>query len=438
MPTPLVVVDDSARIVYANQAMYELGGWSALPASDKTILHFVHPADADELTQAFSDIVASPQARVLGSGSPWAEIFLRITGADGTSIPIELTGRGGVLDEAVGGVIYEVRPARSQQLLGRVLEGLSQGASLHYLLTLVVQMMATPPLDLDAAILQSTSDGQFIVAASTSMVLSEALKSGRSNPPWRTPAAEPTFDSVDALPERIARHLAGSDYRDLWHVGVESPLTEDTLRIIAVSRTHHVSSTGPLNRMLRAQELAGAVLLRTQSDVLLAYAADHDRLTSLPNRAAFYQLAEAADPHCYRAAIRLDLDGLKAVNKRLGPPTGDAVLQIIADRLRSVGNDQDAIIGRIGGHEFALLMSDTGDELRTNQLADSVAAQVLEAVQEPIVVAGRSLSLSANVGLATAAGGISTDQLLTWADAAMQDAEQAGGGQIRRYGIAFG
>ena len=60
------------------------------------------------------------------------------------------------------------------------------------------------------------------------------------------------------------------------------------------------------------------------------------------------------------------------------------------------------------------------------------------AVQDDIVVAGRPVRLSTSIGVAVAVAGISTDHLLTWADAAMHDAKVAGGGQICRYGVTFG
>ncbi len=128
----------------------------------------MHPDDRDWLAAAFLEIAESPGARVLGTGRQWGEIYFRILTADSTALPIELIGSGGVLDAAVDGIIYEVRPARTRDLLGRVLDGLSRGASIHHLLSLVAEMIASPPLDLDAAILQSSTGGEFVTVASTS------------------------------------------------------------------------------------------------------------------------------------------------------------------------------------------------------------------------------------------------------------------------------
>lgn len=441
MPTPVVVVDNNGKFIYMNQALLALGGWEVDPASDLDFLTYVHPQDRDALALAFLEIVESPGARILGSGRSWAEIYFRIITADGSSIPIELVGNGGLMDTSVGGIIYEVRPARTQDLLGRVLQGLSRGASMHHLLSLVGEMIAGPPLDMEAAIFQSTPDGGLVLASSTSPKLTSALRWDLPDMPCGHHHKEPALVDRSEIPIALSERLTAAGFQDIWCVAVESPLTQNTLRIVAASPTHHVPANGPKNRIVRASELAAAVLLRTQADVLLEYAADHDPLTNLPNRAAFYQLAESLDPATERAALHLDLDGLKRVNTELGPACGDAVLQIVADRLRAICSSSD-IIGRIGDDEFTVIAGSRIAEQDTEEtLVDhtmQLAYQLLEAVGDTVVVAGRPVNVSASIGVAIASPSISTDHLLTWADAAMHDAKTRGGGRVCRFGLGFG
>lgn len=437
MPTPLLVVDTKGKLMYMNQALLSLGGWDVGPDADRNVLNFVHPDDADLLAGAFSDIVNSPGARVFGTGRSWAEIYFRIATADGDYVPIEVVGSGGVFDPTVGGVIYEVRSARNQDLLGRVLHGLSRGASIHQLLSLVAEMIASPPLDLEAAILQSTTSGDFVAVASTSAELSDIVKHGAADMPWSEPASKPTYLAPDELPSATAEQIRRAGFVDLWHLAVESPLTRDTLRIVVVARSHHVPAVGPMNRMVRSREVAAAVLLRTQSDVLLEYAAGHDHLTGLPNRAKFHQLAEAVNPMVERAALHIGVDGLKSVNYDLGQPAGDATLQIVADRIRLVCA-ADQATGRTAGSEFSVVLRSPEAHESVVELALELARTLLVALSENIVVAGRSIELSISIGVSVAAAGISTDHLLTWADAAMHDARRSGGGRICRYGMSAG
>lgn len=436
MPTPILVVDPQGRMVYMNQALLRLGGWDVGPDTERDVLSYVHPDDREHLAHAFADIVQSPGARILGTGRSWAEIYFRIATADGDYIPVEVVGSGGVLDAAVEGVIYEVRSALRNDLLGRVLHGLSRGASLHQLLSLVAEMIAAPPLDLETAILQSTDAGDFVVAASTSPALTAIVDDGVTGMPWAAAAERPRFVPPDELGEALADQLAQAGFVDLWHMGVESPLTRATLRIVVVAASHHVPAVGPMNRMVRSQEIASAVLLRTESDVLLEYAAGHDHITGLPNQAKFNQLAEAVNPMDERLALHVGVDGLKTVNEEFGQPAGDAALQVIADRVRVACSPEQAV-GRTAGSEFTIVVAAPSGET-VDEWAVGRARELHASLSEPIVVAGRTLALSVSIGVATARAGISTDHLLTWADAAMHEARRGGGARICRYGATTG
>lgn len=437
LPTPVAVVNDQGEIVYFNRALLTLGGLEVGPDEATNFISFVHPDDRDSLVAAFGEVVQNPSARILG-GRHWAEIFFRLVAADGTVVPVEIVGTGGLYDDVVGGIVYEVRPAARIDLLRRVLEGLSRGASMLHLLSLIGEMIASPPLDLDAVILQSSPGGGLVLAASTSAELSEVVQGDHIAMPWEGLTKRPAKIDPADLSVQVRNRLEESPYRGLWHVSVESPLTATTLRIIAAS-PHSATANSPLSRLKRAQEIAAAVLLRTQADVLLAHAAEHDSLTDLPNRAAFYQLAESLDPMLERGSLRLDLDGLKPLNDTYGAFCGDAVLQIVADRLRVTCATSD-IVGRIGDDEFAILLTPAydGDAAPVMDRVTRLASKVLEAVNDPIVVGGRPLCISASIGIAVAPAKVSTDHLLTWADAAMHDAKSAGGGQIRRFGVTYG
>src|SRR6185295_12275093 len=89
------------------------------------------------------------------------------------------------------------------------------------------------------------------------------------------------------------------------------------------------------------------------------YSATHDHLTRLPNRIRFAESFQEmtpslADTGRVAGIFFLDLDGFKAVNDMHGHPTGDALLQIVAQRLRNAVRGDD-VIARYGGDEFVLL-----------------------------------------------------------------------------------
>ena len=109
----------------------------------------------------------------------------------------------------------------------------------------------------------------------------------------------------------------------------------------------------------------------------LARVARTDNLTGLPNRQAFeetfqhYQAVLARHPDRHLALFMLDLNGLKRTNDQYGHAAGDALLNHMAQQLRTLCR-QDEQIFRIGGDEFVLLAE--ADHLACQQLAARLEA----------------------------------------------------------------
>ncbi|MEV4613954.1 EAL domain-containing protein [Kitasatospora sp. NPDC049258] len=140
----------------------------------------------------------------------------------------------------------------------------------------------------------------------------------------------------------------------------------------------------------------------------LAYQSLHDPLTRLPNRALFFERLEeafeaagarppATGPREPRMGLcYVDLDGFAAINEMLGHHVGDQLLVAVADRLESGFAQGDGrLLARLGGDEFALLITDSSG---SGQLT-ALAAQLVEALEQPFEVAGHQLTVTASVGV---------------------------------------
>ena len=113
-------------------------------------------------------------------------------------------------------------------------------------------------------------------------------------------------------------------------------------------------------------------------------------------------------------ALWLDLDGFKMVNDRLGHSQGDAILSEISRRLADRLTD-GAVIGRLGGDEFGVVIPDS-DVRRGHQIAQELKA----VVEEPITHNGVVTMLSATFGVAAAPRDADrAESLLQRADEAM-------------------
>jgi diguanylate cyclase (GGDEF)-like protein len=158
---------------------------------------------------------------------------------------------------------------------------------------------------------------------------------------------------------------------------------------------------------------------------------DRDGLTGLPNRAAFDERleVEARRFHRYRrplALLVLDLDHFKAVNDSYGHPTGDAVLQRVADLLRANTRDPD-IPARYGGEEMVVILPET--MLRP---AMEVAERIRAAVEATrFDHDGRSIDLTVSIGVSACPECVDDPaDLLRAADDALYQAKRDGRNRV--------
>jgi len=130
--------------------------------------------------------------------------------------------------------------------------------------------------------------------------------------------------------------------------------------------------------------------------------------------------AEAGQVKPEMAVIFIDIDGFKQVNDTIGHAAGDRVLVEATARLRSRTRPSD-ILSRLGGDEFVALCEGGAEA------AAVIAKRLLSAFDDPFVVEGREMFLSASAGLALAQAGLTSEEILADADIAMYQAKQTPG-----------
>lgn len=183
--------------------------------------------------------------------------------------------------------------------------------------------------------------------------------------------------------------------------------------------------------MAHAREL----IQRAEEAERLAY---QDALTGLPNLNQLRQVLEFNLKQAQRynrpmALVAIDLDRFRIVNEALGFKSGDELLVQVAERLKGMVRDSDALARR-GEDEFMILLS----ELQDVSQAEMVARRVMELLTEPFTVQGHPLHVGASLGIAHFPGDSETAQdLLEHADAALFDAKERGraGYQVYTQGL---
>lgn len=166
----------------------------------------------------------------------------------------------------------------------------------------------------------------------------------------------------------------------------------------------------------------------------LAYCANHDALTDLPNRRLLNELLEQAIAVARRvgelvAVLYVDLDGFKIVNDTLGHAMGDELLCQVVKRLKGHLRACDTL-ARIGGDEFILIAG----ALAEPDVALVLTRRLQEAFREVFRINGNDLSISASVGASIfPRDGRDVGELLRNADTAMYEAKRIGKNRTEFY-----
>jgi diguanylate cyclase (GGDEF)-like protein/PAS domain S-box-containing protein len=163
---------------------------------------------------------------------------------------------------------------------------------------------------------------------------------------------------------------------------------------------------------------------RKRAEARLAFMAQHDGLTGLPNRNLLRQQMDDILLHTKRssdkvAVLVLGLDNFKAVNDTLGHGIGDKLLRGVAKRLRSTLREED-VLARLNSDEFAIVQSG----LTRPEDAVLLSRRLLEAIGDPYLLDGHSIVIGASIGIAMAPGdGDESEKLLKSADMALSRAK---------------
>ncbi|HET6725013.1 MAG TPA: GGDEF domain-containing protein [Gammaproteobacteria bacterium] len=168
------------------------------------------------------------------------------------------------------------------------------------------------------------------------------------------------------------------------------------------------------------------VTLLEEQMLKFEHASLHDALTGIPNRRMLLGALDRAAYHAARGEpftlMILDLDLFKEINDRLGHVFGDKLLEKVARRLRGVLRQND-VLARIGGDEFAVLLTGISDRAAVKAVVEKIDA----ALDRPFVIEEHEYQVGVSAGYALSPGeGVDTAALYALADQRMYEAKQSG------------
>jgi diguanylate cyclase (GGDEF)-like protein/PAS domain S-box-containing protein len=432
----ICVVDVHGRYLFVSAAFERIFGYAPEKVIGRPMIELVHPDDRARTLQAANEIMA---------GQPKPHFQNRYVRKDGRVIHIMWSARWSEADRVRIAVARDVTELKHAERMQAALHAISEAAhSAEDLLALFRHIHRIvgellPANNFFVALYDADKDElsfPYFVdehdpppptqSLDSGTLSSEVIRSGQ--------ALLLTPQTRMELPPRV-RPIVGRD--SLEWLGVPLGGSQGVIGALVVQ-----SHSGELRYNEQDKALLqfvstqiAAAIERKKSATRLQYLAQHDQLTSLPNRGLFHDrlrtaLARARRDRQQLAVLYLDLDRFKPVNDHHGHDVGDLLLREVAARIRHCVRESDTV-GRIGGDEFVVLLNDTGHA----DHAVAVAAKIGAALRQPFELAGGRLQVSASIGIALYPDhGEDARQLLRRADDAMYDAKRQGGGRAQMSG----
>lgn len=298
-------------------------------------------------------------------------------------------------------------------------------------------------LELSDAAIRLFENGPNHIDAST-MLLARTVEAFLAALPEGINAAMPAeaVDQFAALKLHVAER-ARRGYQNLTMLfsaeasAEEAAVEKIHLTVFAVTLLLLLGEAGLIFRPL-TRKLAACTSELVQARDQMAFAANHDALTGLYNRAFFNDYLETALAAARRkeemvAMVHLDLDHFKTINDTLGHGAGDAILLETARRLQGAVRESDICV-RLGGDEFVVILNDVGSASN----AIEVVSRITERLKAPFSFRGTSLRPSASVGVAFFPDNTTSPrELIVNADLALYRAKAEGRGTYRLFAVAL-
>ena len=375
-------------------------------------LERIHPDDVDRLIHGLAQLQAARPAQT-PSQAITQPVRYRFQRLDGRWVVMEATIHNLLADPVVDGMLVFSRPVSGAlDGVGYVIDLLVDDKPLPDVLSACAGLV--PEFLGSGAVVALLGDGPVVGAPPGS-----AAERLAADPRWwQAVAGGEVVSPVDfaGFPDDLADRARAEGYLTAWAWPIQDQPSGEVVGCVLVWVKIPVERNIGTDESLRpTQRLASLVIVEERRRRALRRRADTDPLTGLANRSALERrLAEASGP--VTVAI-LDLDDFKPVNDTHGHESGDAVLRVVAERLRGAVRDGDLAV-RYGGDEFAIVFAagtDHGGAARS-------AERVVRAIEAPIALDGAlTVSVGASVGLATAPA----DEVAHLADEALYGAKRS-------------
>jgi diguanylate cyclase (GGDEF)-like protein/PAS domain S-box-containing protein len=423
-----LLLDEQFNILWHCETVETILGWTELVG--RSAVEFVH---ADDLTVVLETMLSVNQPeeaynRFDPAQSPQSA-DIRVVDVAGTWRYFEATTFNHLDDPEVNGVLCTCKLIHDRSDIGRAIELLGSGADVDSVLP-VVARLADHCLGATTRTAFTWRQGNrsHTVTARGEPCIDERLTAAAALV-WSLGVVEPvTFTDLDDPRLGDAGPIARqAGFLAAYLVPIEAPTGAEIIgAMIAWSQSIVEFKAPPQTPIHVALRLAALAIADSRTKRDLRWAASHDPLTGLVNRAEFARSLEAMAAADDIVLLYIDLDDFKPINDMHGHAVGDTVLIEVGRRIRDVIGEHD-VVGRLGGDEFAVVCASSNDPIHGRDVAD----RIVDAVRQPIAVAGVAVRVGASVGVAVGAQPLIPVQLMQRADDALYLAKTSGKNTVR-------
>ncbi|MGE7955053.1 EAL domain-containing protein [Pseudomonas sp. NPDC089530] len=433
------IVDAEGRLIYINDGLVRLLGYAREELLGRSPrMFFVHDRPAQvEAGELELDRLLDGQpheACALISKRNGQRLWVQVCSA-----PV-LDGEGRIDNIVI--VLTDITRSKLHEVLqDKVIGALLQEQSLESVLTLLCQEIERLAPEVIVSVLSVDQQGLVHPLASPSLPADYCKAiDGQPIGPSAGSCGTAAFRGEPVLVTDIDSDPLWADYRILaQQVGVRAcwsiPVRNSAGRVGATFALYFRESREPdtthAHLITAGTHLCMLALEREEARQSIRQMAFYDALTGLPNRSfllaqANHSIAEIAQEQGELAVLFVDLDRFKQVNDALGHASGDELLQVMAQRLRSMLREAD-IVGRLSGDEFVLVLPRM-DAAKVTPFLE----RLIQTLSVPAEIAGTAVVPSASIGISLyPSDGQDMESLLHCADIAMYQAKRGERGSFR-------
>ena len=418
-----LLLDENFDILWHSDLMTAMLGWADTTGRNGT--EFVHPDDLELVLETMVQVNQHDDVYNLldPNYSPEAA-DIRIVDSDGVWHAFETTSYNHLDDPDVRGVLCTCKLVRDRSDIASAIELLGTGADVETVLPVVARLADRSLGSNTRTAFGWRQADRIAVATALDEPAIEQCLADAVGLVWSLGLTEPLI-VTDLTDERLGGAgsvAAAAGYRACYLVPVIAPTGPDVIGAMVgwghTSVDFQSSRQAPAHVALRLAALAIADS-RTKRD--LRWAASHDPLTGLVNRAEFARRLDAASSAGDIVLLYIDLDDFKPINDMHGHSVGDSVLVEVGRRITSAIGSAD-VVGRLGGDEFAVVLAGTNDPFYGRTVADRICVSI----RQPMVASGLGVRVGASVGVAVGAQPLIPAVLMQRADEALYTAKNSG------------